>query len=133
MQNRTRGKYVYKGVEYNSVASINVDPFGNKHKSFSAMCRFYNQTRNSVYSRMVRGMTLDEALLKPMIEKQKNIKINVNGKTFNSLHEACKHYDITDFYVYYHARKLNVTYKDFFEMLELERIKKVEKDAVQAE
>ena len=68
---------------------------GKTFKSFSEACRYYNLNYSMVWNRLNKGWTIEEAF--GLIEKEfhhHRKEITLNGKTFNSIIEATKYYNL---------------------------------------
>ena len=72
-----------------------VDHLGNQYNSILDMCRHYNIEYRAFRARLKSGMSLADALTKPLpmytIDK---VCMDHKGNKFNSAIEMCKHYNI---------------------------------------
>lgn len=67
------------------------DHLGNKYKSFSEMCKYYNKKHSTVKSRLRIGWNLEDALTKNNMEHN---NITVFGIKYRSISETAKKYNI---------------------------------------
>ncbi len=65
-------------VEYN----------GKTYASISDLCKKYGIKKHIIYSRMSKGMTLEEAMSKPI--KERNYELEYKGKKYSCLKDLCK-------------------------------------------
>lgn len=76
-------KKVCVGKEY-------TDPKGRVHSNFKEMCKFYGISVMSVNSRLKKGMSLEEALIKPA--KKPRECTDPEGRVYKSFKDMCKPY-----------------------------------------
>ncbi len=73
-----------------------VDFMGKEFPSLKLMCQYYGINQRSFYSRIKSGMSLKQALLKPIGERGNNGKLCKDhlGNEFDSVGKMCEHYGI---------------------------------------
>jgi len=61
---------------------------GEHYNSLAEACEYHNMNYDTVFARIQKGMTVEDAFNVPV--RLNNTPITVNGETYNSIKEACK-------------------------------------------
>ena len=93
---------------------------GKTFKSMIEACRYYNMPYNTIINRMRDDWTLEEAF--ELVERESKLykgeEITLEGKTFKSIIEACKYYNLQIERVRSRLNKLGWTPEEAFELVD---------------
>ena len=90
-----------------------VKAFGKDYSSYAALCREYEMDESTVNNRMKSGgLTLEEALTKPVDRNSRGIPVTVFGVDYPSAKSACEKHDILHKSVWYQTQHKGKTVEE---------------------
>ena len=84
----------FKDVDLEEPKYSNLTVFGKTFKNIAELSKYYNINYNTVYGRLDKGWTVEDAISIPVREGSRGKTVIVNGNEFISIAEACRYYNL---------------------------------------